>query len=136
MAESSAPEVLAIQAANRAYYAALSSRDMRAMQMVWSRSVDDVNIAPPIAPVAHIGWPAVKANYESFWSTLDELTASMEQPTIKMEGNVAWVFGIEHATRRTKDGQVSGGPNFGTSIFVKRDERWLMVFHQSTLKPK
>jgi ketosteroid isomerase-like protein len=126
----------AVAAANRSYYAALSARDLPAMEQVWSRSPDDVNIAPPTRPVAHVGWEAIKKNYERFWPTLDELTVSMERPSIRIDGNVAWVYGTEQVKRRTKDGQVSSGPNFGTSVFVKRDGRWLMVFHQAALMPQ
>jgi ketosteroid isomerase-like protein len=60
----------------------------------------------------------------------------MDNPSIKVEGDIAWVYGTEQAKRRTKDGQVSGGPNFGTSIFVKRNSRWLIVFHQAALMPQ
>lgn len=131
-----ASDVEAVRTANQAYYTALSARDIRAMEQLWSQSPDDVNVAPPVRPAAHVGWTEVKKTYESFWATLDELTVSMENPTIKVEGNVAWAYGTEQAKRRTKDGQVSAGPNFGTSIFVKRNSRWLMVFHQAALMPQ
>jgi ketosteroid isomerase-like protein len=126
----------AVRAANQSYYAALSARDLRAMERIWLQSSDDVNVAPPVRPAAHVGWPEVKKTYEAFWATLDELTVSMDNPAIKVEGDVAWVYGTEQAKRRTKDGQVSGGPNFGTSIFVKRNGRWLMIFHQAALMPQ
>jgi ketosteroid isomerase-like protein len=99
-----ASDVEAVKAANQSYYAALSARDIHAMEKVWSQSPDDVNVAPPIRPTAHVGWIEVKKNYETFWATLDELTAAMEQPAIKVDGNVAWVYGTEQAKRRTKDG--------------------------------
>jgi hypothetical protein len=57
-----------VKAANNAYYAALSARDLRAMEQVWSRAPDVVNIAPPVRPAAHVGWDAVKKNYEGFWA--------------------------------------------------------------------
>jgi ketosteroid isomerase-like protein len=131
-----ASDIEAVKAASQSYYAALSARDIHAMEKVWAQSPDDVNVAPPIRPVANMGWATIKKNYDTFWSTLDELTVSMENPAIKIEENVAWVYGTEQAKRRTKDGQVSAGPNFGTSIFVKRDGRWLMVFHQAALMPQ
>ena len=126
----------AVRSANQSYYAALSARDIRAMEQVWSQSPDDVNVAPPVRPAAHESWAEVKKTYEAFWATLDELTVSMDNPSIKVEGNVAWVYGTEQARRRTKGGQTSEGPNFGTSIFVKRNGRWLMVFHQAALIPQ
>jgi ketosteroid isomerase-like protein len=124
-----------VKAANDAYYAALSARSMPAIEQVWARAPDDMNVAPPIRPVAHIGWDAIKRNYEQFWSTLDELTVAMEQPTIRINGPVAWVFGIETVRRRSKNGQTSSDPNFGTSIFVLTDGHWRMVFHQTALMP-
>ena len=125
-----------VKAANRAYYSALSARDLTAMEKVWTRTADDINIAPPVKPVAHKGWDAVKANYVGFWGTLDTLSVSMEDPTIKVRGAVAWVSGIEKAQRRTKTGAEQTGTNFGTSIFVNHDGRWLMIFHQAAAIPQ
>lgn len=50
-----ASDTEAVRASNQAYYAALSARDLQAMEQVWSRSPGDVNIAPPIRPTAHVG---------------------------------------------------------------------------------
>jgi len=122
-------------AANRAYYDALSARDLDAMAAVWDLSAEAVNIAPPTRPVAHVGWPAIRNNYQQFWSTLVRLTVTMAAPSIALHGDVAWVHGIEHTQRIALDGSESGGKNYGTSIFVKRDGRWLMVFHQATPNP-
>ena len=125
-----------VRAANDAYYAALSARDIHAMAQVWTQSADDVNIAPPVRPAVHAGWTAVKKNYDGYWGSLDELTVSMREPAITINGSVAWVYGVEQSTRRTKNGETSGGPNFGTSIFVNQGGRWRMVFHQSALIPQ
>jgi ketosteroid isomerase-like protein len=124
-----------VKAANQAYYAALSARDLSAMEIVWARSPRDVNVAPPIRPAAHTGWDAIKKNYQTFWGTLDELSVAMSEPHIEIHGTVAWVYGIEQAKRKAKNGQVSGGPNFGTSIFIKESGHWLMAFHQAALIP-
>lgn len=126
-------DVEAVKAANAAYYAALSARDLVTMEQLWSRSEDDVNVAPPIRPVAHIGWAAVKGNYEEYWSSLDTLNVSMKYPTVKVENDTSWVFGAAQAVRRFKDGRASSGPTFDTSIFVRRGGRWLMIFHQTAL---
>jgi ketosteroid isomerase-like protein len=125
-----------VKAANQAYYAALSARDLAAMERVWAKTPRDVNVAPPIKPVAHTGWGAIKANYETYWGTLDELTVSMDEPQVAVQGSVAWVYGIEQARRRTKTGEVSASANFGTSIFIKEGARWLVVFHQAALIPR
>jgi ketosteroid isomerase-like protein len=125
-----------VRAANQGYYAALSARDLTAMEKVWTRTADDINIAPPTRPVAHKGWDAVKANYQSFWGTLDSLSVSMDDPTIRVRGAVAWISGIEKAHRRTKGGAQQTGTNFGTSIFVNQGGQWLMIFHQAAAIPQ
>jgi len=125
-----------VKAANHAYYAALSARDLAAMERVWTATPQDVNIAPPIRPVAHAGWDAVRANYQSFWASLEELTVSMSSPNIHIEGSVAWVYGIEHVTRTVKGGHARVGTNFGTSIFLKQEGCWRMVFHHAAAMPE
>jgi ketosteroid isomerase-like protein len=124
-----------VAAANRAYYVALSARDIDAMADLWERSPDAVNIAPPTRPVAHVGWPAIRKNYEQFWSTLTRLTVAMEKPSVTVHGDTAWVHGIETTQRVTCDGIAQQGNNYGTSIFIRRDGRWRMVFHQAAPIP-
>lgn len=134
-AKAEASDIDLVKAANQAYYAALSARDLSAMERVWARTPEAANVAPPVKPVAHTGWDAIEKNYQAYWATLDSLTVSMADPRVVIRGSVAWIYGIEQATRKAKNGQVSGGPNFGTSIFIKDDKRWLMVFHQTSLIP-
>lgn len=134
-AVSETSDLVQVKAANQAYYAALSARDLSAMERVWARSPRAVNIAPPIRPAAHVGWETIRKNYQKFWGTLEGLSVSMAKPSIEIRGTVAWVYGVEQARRRFKNGRVSSGQNFGTSIFVKEGGRWLMVFHQAALIP-
>jgi hypothetical protein len=49
---------------------------------------------------------------------------------------VAWGHGIETSHRRIKSGEVSSSHNYGTNIFVHRNDRWLMVFHQVVAIPE
>jgi ketosteroid isomerase-like protein len=125
-----------VKAANDSYYAALSALDMPMMEKVWARGPDDTNIAPPVRPVASRGWETIKKNYEGFWGTLETITVSMEQPTITVQGPVAWVYGVEKAQRKLKNGQSQTGANMGTSIFINRDGHWQMIFHQAAALPK
>jgi hypothetical protein len=46
-------EIKNIKAVNDAYYRALSARDMRAMEKVWTRATDNMLIAPPANPRVH-----------------------------------------------------------------------------------
>jgi ketosteroid isomerase-like protein len=105
----------AVKTANAAYYRALSDRDMRAMERVWTRGPDNILIAPPVNPVTHIGWAAITRNWEDYWSKFVEFSVCMDVSAINVVGPVAWVHGVESSRRRSQSGQTSSSTNFGTS---------------------
>jgi ketosteroid isomerase-like protein len=129
-------EASKVEAANLAYYKALSARDLGAMELVWTCAADNILIAPPVNPHSHVGWTAIKRNWETYWPMFDQFSVSMRVNKVNVTGPVAWVHGIETSRRRMKNGDVSNSRNFGTNIFAKRDGRWLMVFHQSAVIPQ
>ena len=125
-----------VKAANNAYYLALSKRGLHAMEKVWACSSYNILIAPPTQAITHVGWDAIKRNWETYWPTFSHFTVSMIVTTININGPVAWVHGIETSRRRSRTGDVSSSRNYGTNIFVNHDGRWLMAFHQSTIIPE
>jgi len=125
-----------VKAANNAYYKALSARDMCAMEKIWTCTEKDILIAPPMNPVTHVGWEAIKRNWEAYWPRFSRFTVSMVVTTVNINGPVAWVHGIETSRRCTKTGEMSSGRNHGTNIFVNRDGSWLMAFHQAAIVPE
>jgi ketosteroid isomerase-like protein len=131
-----AVEIEKIKASNEAYYKALSARDMRAMEKVWSCAADNILIAPPGNPRAHVGWSAIKRNWEAYWPRFASYNVTMRVNKVNVSGPVAWVHGIETSHRRTTSGEVSSSQNYGTNIFVSRSGRWLMVFHQAAAVPE
>jgi len=124
-----------IKASNDAYYKALSARDMRAMEKIWTCAADNMLIAPPTNPRTHVGWVAIKRNWESYWPMFDKFKVSVRVNKINISGPVAWVHCIETSRRRKKSGEMSSSRNYGMNIFAHRNDRWLMVFHQATVIP-
>src|SRR6516164_10853451 len=90
-----AAEISKIKASNEAYYKALSARDMCAMEKVWTCASDNILIAPPINPKTHVGWAAIKRNWEAYWPIFDKFSVSMTVTAVNINGPVAWVHGIE-----------------------------------------
>src|SRR5271170_3167793 len=129
-------EASKVAAANLAYYRALSARDLGAMELVWTCAADNILIAPPVNPHSHVGWTAIKRNWEIYWPTFDQFSVSMRVTKVNISGPVAWVHGTETSHRREKTGNVSSSHNYGTNIFVNRDGRWRMTFHQSAMISK
>jgi len=126
-------EASKVKTANNAYYKALTARDMRAMEKVWTCTTKDILIAPPTNPLTHLGWEAIKRNWEVYWPTFSRFSVSMVVSVLDINGPVAWVHGIETSHRRSNSGDISSSRNYGTNIFVNCEGRWLMVFHQSTM---
>jgi ketosteroid isomerase-like protein len=89
-------EAFKLKAANAAYYKALSARDMRAMEKVWTCGSDNILIAPPTNPVTHVGWKAIKRNWEDYWPTFSRFSVSMTVTALSINGPVGWVHGIEN----------------------------------------
>jgi hypothetical protein len=52
-------DIDAVKATNQAFYAALSARDISAMQKVWSSDADIQNIGP-VSKAAAVGWDDIK----------------------------------------------------------------------------
>ena len=130
------PEASMVKAVNNAYYKALSARDMSAMEKLWTRTADNILIAPPTNPVTHVGWEAIRRNLGAYWPTFSRFSVSMVVSVVNVNGPVAWVHGIETSRRLAKTGDVSSSRNYGTNIFVSCDGAWLMAFHQSTMIPE
>jgi ketosteroid isomerase-like protein len=128
-------DVDAVKQANEAFYAALSARDVSAIQKVWSSDADIQNIGPR-SKTADIGWGAQKAGYDGVFDAFPELKVAMPEPRIKVNGSTAWVSGVEHAQRKTKTGESVRGTNLGTSIFAKQKGKWRMVYHHASAIPQ
>ena len=127
-------ETDAVTAANQAFYAALSARDIGTMGKVWSHA--DVQNIGPRSRAVDVGWDAVRNSLEGTFATFQELKVSMDQAHVKVSGSTAWVSGIEKAQRKDKAGQSSSGANLATNIYVKEGGRWLMVHHHASPVPQ
>jgi hypothetical protein len=132
----SSVEIQDIKKSNDAYYRALSARNMLAMEAVWTCAADNMLIAPPSNPHVYVGWAAIKRNWEAYWPTFDQFRVSMKVNKVNISGPVAWVHGVETSRRRAKTGEVTSSCNYGTNIFVNRNGRWLLVFHQAAEVPQ
>lgn len=128
-------EVDAVKAANAAFYAALSARDVGAWMKVWSTKSDVRHIGPRNKEV-DVGLEAIKKNIQGTVEAFPELKVTPEQVHVRIVGAVAWVSDVENTERKNKGGEVLSGSNFGTSIFEKQEGKWLMVYHHSSLVPK
>jgi ketosteroid isomerase-like protein len=133
-AEPASSETDAVKAANQAFYSAFSTRDVAAMQKVWSSDADIQNIGPTNKSVT-VGWDKIGKGFQTLFAAFPELKSTME-PDIKIVGAVAWTTGIEQVQRKDKAGAISSASNLATNIFQKQDGHWLMVHHHASRIPQ
>jgi len=125
----------ALQAANAAFYAALSARDMRAMEAVWARDSAPLTITPAGTSLA-VGWEAVRRSYEEVFGRYAELSVAMAAPEVRIAPGGALVVGVEAVRGRLATGEAVSFAVFGTNVFERRDGRWLLVHHHGSRVPQ
>jgi hypothetical protein len=115
------PHDIEVLDANSAFYRAFSSRDLEAMDCLWSRRT-------PVMCV-HPGWDALRGRDEVMDSWRAILTGT-ESPKVgcshafaQVHGDVALVVCREH---------VEGGQLVATNVFVREQGVWRLVHHQAS----
>jgi uncharacterized protein (TIGR02246 family) len=128
----------AVRAAASAFYAALNARDIRAMEAVWSRDADPVLIAPASrSPV--VGWEAVRRRFEEAWRQFAEFSVTVSEPMqVRVGREGALVVAVTPVRTKVRGG--GGGAvsytALGTTVFERRDGRWLVVHHHASQVPR
>jgi ketosteroid isomerase-like protein len=128
-----------VVAANQAFYAALSTSDMGAMEKAWAHEPYVFYVAPN-SKTTRIGWPAVQAalqaSLQASMSSIAERTVKPVEVQVRINGDIAWITGTEEGTGKRKDGSLWEAHTFVTNVFEKKDGRWLMVSHHAQSIPR
>ena len=112
--------------------------DANAMAALWANKPYVTNIGP--------GSKAVDVGYENAvtkWiaetvpSRYSELKAQVTSiAAVEVNGNVAWVVGMENASGKNKAGEAISFDAMVTDIYEKDGDKWLMVSHHAQRPPK
>jgi ketosteroid isomerase-like protein len=130
-ARAQSTDVQAVNAANTAFYAALSARDATAMSKVYAHD-DFVMVVSPNGKPEGPGWPAVEAWAKGLATLYTQLEVKPSDPHVHINGSVAWVVVTEHVNFKQANGQQHDLTITATNIFEKIGDRWLMTQHQPT----
>jgi len=127
-----------VKAADQAFHAALSAMDGKAMAAVWANKPYVTNIGPSSkAPL--VGYTEAVTQWIATVvpGRFSELKAQMTTvSSIQVNGNVAWIVGIENATGKNKAGEPLSFDTLVTDVFEKDGGKWLMVSHHAQIPPK
>jgi ketosteroid isomerase-like protein len=124
-------DVEAVNAASQAFIAAISARDVGAMDKLWAHELY-ATFMGPLSTTVVVGWDGVRKAWEMRFSQFDRVTISVAESHVRTNGNVAWAVGMEKVQLLRKNGDAMGFDAFVTNVFENHDGRWLMVSHQAT----
>jgi ketosteroid isomerase-like protein len=124
-------EVERVNAASQAFIAAISARDIGAMDKVWVHEPYTTFIGP-LSTTVVTGWDGVRKAWEMRFSQFDRVTITVSESHVRTNANAAWAVGIEKVELLRKNGDKLSFDAFVTNVFENRDGRWLLVSHQAT----
>ena len=112
----------AVLAANRAFYAAFSTRDMAAMEAVWARTASVTCVHPGWAVL--FGRADVLASWRRIFGDPDAPDVRLRNARAHMFDDLAYVVCVE---------DIGGASLVATNIFAPEDGAWKLVHHQAGL---
>jgi ketosteroid isomerase-like protein len=124
-------DVERVNAASRVFVAAISARDIHAMDKLWAHE-SYVAFMGPLSTTLVVGWDGVRKAWEMRFNQFERVTVSSAESHVHTNGAVAWAVGVENVRLLRKNGETLSFDAFVTNVFEKQDGRWLLVSHQAT----
>ena len=118
-----------VLAANRAFYAALHSLALPAMESLWLHE-DWVKCLHPGWELL-MGWDEVRGSWEEIFRSTEQMMVSISRPLVHVAGDAAWVSCLANVTTASQN-NISTALVETTNIFVRRNGRWFIVHHHTT----
>jgi ketosteroid isomerase-like protein len=122
----------AIAMANRNFYRALASRDMRLMEVVWLHA-DWVCCAHPGWAML-VGWKEIRQSWVSIMASEQRLQIMPSQVIIHVEQNLAWVTCVENITTHD-EAEWRYAVAQTTNIFQRVGDEWKLIHHHASPLP-
>ena len=127
-------ELARVVATNEAFDAALSRRDIAAIDAAWAQD-GTVTAIHPASKAPAVGWEAVHKSWEGAFANFPELSVALADPQVRITGSSAFVVGVETIRGRRPSGEQVEFFALTTNVYEKRGDRWLMVHHQASRSP-
>lgn len=123
-----------VLAANTQVEQAFSKLDVKAIEATWAQD-GSVSVIHPASKAPILGWEAVQKSYADHPVRYKDFSVVMENPQVTVNGNIAWVVGIEKVSAHRTNGDALDISALATNIFEKRNGKWLLVHHHASRMP-
>jgi ketosteroid isomerase-like protein len=116
----------AVRAANERFYEAFEARDLDAMSDCWEHSDRIVCTHPGWRTLR--GWGAVSGSWFALFGGPSRLQFILTNEVVAVAGDAAWVTVDENLISP----EMGGGTVAALNLFVRADDRWLLVAHHGS----
>ncbi len=118
-----------VEAANRAFYQAFETLEIKEMEKVWLQA-PHIKCVHPGWPLL-VGWGPVMASWERIFDNTFGMRFTLTDVRVYVSGNFGWVVLLEEL-----DAQGYNGPSrsqiLATNLFEKHDGQWFIVHHHAS----
>lgn len=121
-----------VLAANQAFYEALQSLELARMEAVWLHD-DWVRCLHPGWDLI-LGWDDIVESWANIFRSTTQMRVAISRVLVHVAGDAAWVSCLENVTSTFEEGFATAIVE-ATNIFMRRNDRWLMVHHHTTPLP-
>ena len=118
-----------VEAANRAFYQAFETLDIKEMEKVWLRAAH-IKCVHPGWPLL-VGWGPVMASWERIFDNTFGMRFTLTDVRVAVNETLAWVTLIEELEAQGYDG-ATRSQILTTNLFEKRDGQWFIVHHHAS----
>jgi ketosteroid isomerase-like protein len=118
-----------VEAANRAFYQAFETLDIKEMENVWLRAPHIKCVHPGWPLLA--GWGPIMASWERIFDNTFSMRFTLTDVRVEVNGNLGWVVLIEGLESRGYDG-TSRSQILTTNVFEKQNGEWFIVHHHAS----
>lgn len=116
----------AVRAANQRFYEAFEARDLDVMSDCWEHSDRIVCTHPGWRTLR--GWGAVSGSWFALFGGPSRLQFILTNEVVAVAGDAAWVTVDENLISP----EMGGGTVAALNLFVRADDRWLLVAHHGS----
>jgi ketosteroid isomerase-like protein len=84
-----------------------------------------------------VGWEAIRRSFEEAWPRFEEFSVAAGGPMqVRVGQGGALVVAVTPVRQKLRGGDATEYTVLGTSVFERRDGRWLLVHHHAPRVPQ
>ncbi|MEM9271559.1 MAG: nuclear transport factor 2 family protein [Cyanobacteria bacterium P01_F01_bin.143] len=119
----------AVLAANKSFYDAFSSRDLKEMSRLWWQGSTSLCIHPGAQVLS--GWEAIRNSWESILDNTNSFEIDIEIIKVEIDQALAYVV-VQETVLQSIRGRKVKAQSIATNLFQKMAQKWYLISHHGS----